>query len=146
MWLFRSVTSISTTTQNLKLLGVKMIKLCPFLCILTSATPPRCHTPFGKKSLLVHKVFLDWTDHDSNDDHCCCMSFWLLVDVLELVIFSSIYIYYHFCMVVDIEITDQWRIFFKKGCGTQGAWHLWVYTKMGITQSFLHLGVSNFVW
>ena len=41
-----SVTYIYTTTQNLKFLGEEMTYLCPFSCILTSATPPRCHTPF----------------------------------------------------------------------------------------------------
>ena len=27
---------------------LNMSELCPFKCILTSATPPRCHTPFVK--------------------------------------------------------------------------------------------------
>ena len=40
---------ISTTAQNLKLLDAKMTELCPSYRKLTSATPPRCHTPFGKK-------------------------------------------------------------------------------------------------
>ena len=53
---------------------------------------------------------------------------------------------FKFCVVVDTEVKDKLGNFFKKGCGTLGVWHLRVYTEMGITQSFLQLGVSNFVW
>ena len=52
---------------------------------------------------------------------------------------------FKFCVVVDIKVTDKLGGK-SKGVWHLGAWHLWVYTKMSIIQSFFELGPPNFAW